>query len=87
MVAVLSSEDPKIYETLVANVLEVAHDIKDINITNDPSLTEFAAGARKLLSGIGRQQLKASPVLRQATADQAKNLIATFGKVSRKFAA
>lgn len=87
MVDTLKKPDKIIRESLVDNVRKVIAEIPGLNLTDDPELTRFATESEALLASLDTDSLRESPVVRQETADKGEFLLATFGSLSRKFAA
>lgn len=88
MVDTLKQPDKIIRESLVANVRNVIAEIPGLNLTDDSELARFASEAEALLASLDTESLRELPVVRQATADKAAAILATFGAVGlRKFAA
>lgn len=88
MVDVLTSDKPRIFETLVTNVKDVVDEIDGLNLSDDPALNTFALQAKDMLGSLTADDLRESKVVRQKVANAASSLIANFGKPGiRKFAA
>lgn len=86
MVKVLDGDKPIIHETLVENLRNAASNMDAINFTNDPKLNALAAGVAQMVEGLTKKDLKANPILRAAKVEEAKSLLASFGKPGlRKF--
>ncbi len=84
MVTVLSSDKPKIYETLIENVRGVIAEIPGLNLTDDSALARFAVEAERMLSTIDTDMLRSDPVVRKETADKAAEILSTFGVLGRR---
>ncbi len=88
MVDVLTSDKPRIFETLVTNVKEVVEEIDGLNLADDPALNQFAEQAKAMIGGLSADQLRDSKVIRDKVANAANAIISNFGKPGvRKFAA
>lgn len=88
MVEVLTSDKPRIFETLVTNVKDVVDEIDGLNLADDPALNQFAEQAKSMLGSLTADQLRDSKVMRQKTAIAANTILENFGKTGvRKFAA
>ena len=84
MVNVLSTDKPRIFESLVGNVREVIAEIPGLNLTDDIALAKFAREAEVMLTSITPEMLRDDKVLRQDTVDKAKAIITTFGVVGKR---
>lgn len=90
MVDVLTDDSPKIHESLVENVRKVVDEIPSLNLTDDPALAQFAGKVNEMLATLNaddlRQKNKEFKVVRRQVAQDAANLLATFGQVGiRRF--
>lgn len=91
MVDVLTDDESvKIHESLVENVRKVVGEIPSLNLSDDPMLTTFANKANELLENLKADDLRGKgaevKVVRKKVAQQANDLLATFGQVGiRKF--
>lgn len=91
MVDVLTDDETtKIHESLVENVRKVVEEIPSLNLSDDPTLTAFAANASKMLETLKADDLRGKKdevkVVRRKVAQDASNLLATFGQVGiRRF--
>lgn len=91
MVDVLTDADAtKIHESLVENVRKVVEEIPSLNLADDPTLSQFAANASKMLETLKADDLRGKgsevKVIRRQVAQNAANLLATFGQVGiRRF--
>jgi hypothetical protein len=93
MVDVLTDDDStKIHESLVDNVRKVIEEIPSLNLADDPILAQFARQAGEMLATLKTDDLrfnknKEFKVVRRKVAQQATDMLATFGQVGiRKFA-
>jgi hypothetical protein len=88
MVDVLTSDKPRIFETLVTNVKDVVDEIDGLNLADDPALNQFAEQAKSMIGNLTADHLRDSKVIRQKVANAANAIISNFGKPGvRKFAA
>lgn len=88
IVTVLSSDRPKVFESLLGNLHEMLELAPQFNtLTGDNQLTEFVNITKQTLAGITVESLRKDPAIRQVTVDAAKLLLGQFGQASgRKFA-
>lgn len=85
---VLSKPDPKIFETLIGNVKEIAGNLDLLNITGDAELATIRGQLHTLVDGVTSDSLKNSPAVRVQTAQAALSVVQEYaGKLgTRKFA-
>lgn len=88
IVTVLSSDRPKVFESLLGNLHEMLELAPQFNtLTGDNQLTEFVNITKQTLAGITVESLRKDPAIRQVTVDAAKLLLGQFGQATnRKFA-
>lgn len=76
---------PKFWDSLVGNVIEVADRIPALNFTGSDALSEAQAKLKKLTESLDPDMLRVDPLLRQTKSDEAKAIVESFGKFTRKF--
>lgn len=69
---------PKLFQSLLDNALEMVDGMEGINITGDPQLTECAARMRRVLSGVDIKSLRESDELRKSVQSQVKDMLGAF---------
>lgn len=70
----LNDKDPIIYNTLVSNLEELVDILPDLNITNDPKLTEMGTEIKQKLIIFTPGQLRKDKQVRNKTAKEAKDI-------------
>jgi hypothetical protein len=73
MATVLSKEKPKIFETLVTNIEGLCDNAGNLNVSNDPNITEIINQARNL-TAYSATDLRASAELRQFASAEAREV-------------
>ena len=87
VVTVFEKDKPKIYETLLGNLMDIVNVIPSYKeLCQDPELEQAAAKAKEVFSQITTEQLRSSEEARKTALFQAKELVATFTPFARKFA-
>lgn len=76
---------PKFWDSLVGNVVEVAHRIPAINFGGDTKLDEMRDALLKLTNDVNVEELRNNPLLREEKADEASKIVKAFGQFTRKF--
>lgn len=84
MVSVLSGEKPRIFESLVGHVNEAVASIESINLTDDPTLYEFANRTKGLLEQISVEDLRDDKLLRASVVKKSNAILETFGAVGKR---
>lgn len=84
IVDTLGKDSPKIYETLIGNVLSIVDIVPAYASQADPKLVELAAQAKAQLGNITTEQLRKSDDVRKETLQKAKDLVNAFQPFARK---
>ena len=71
----------RLHESLTENVVLMADAARRLNITRDPVVEQMADMAIALVTGVTKEDLKASPVMRTAKAKEAEDLAARMAKL------
>jgi len=88
IVEVFNKDKPKIYETLLGNLLEIVNVIPSYDaLTKDPKLQEAATKAKAVFTTMTTADLKKSEEARKLALSTAKDLIQNYTPYARKFAA
>ncbi len=86
IVETLSKDSPRIYESLIGNVLNIVDIVPAFAFDADPQLVELASKAKEQLQNITTDQLRKSDEVRKATLETAKTLVNGFMPFARKLA-
>jgi len=87
IVTVFEKDKPKIYDTLLGNLMSMVNLIPSYKeLCQDPELEAAAAKAKEVFSQMTTDDLRASDEARKAALFQAKDLIAKVTPFARKFA-
>lgn len=86
VVDTLGKEKPKIYESLIGNVLSICDLVPAFNLEKDPNLAALAEKAKAALSEVSAEDLRKSDEKRQEALKAAKELVAEFEPFARQFA-
>lgn len=70
----LNDKDPRIYNTLVSNLEELVDILPDLNLTNDPKLSEMCTEVKQKLIIFTPGQLRKDKRVRDKTAKDAKDI-------------
>lgn len=70
----LSDKDPKIFKTLVSNLEDLVDILPDLNVANDPKLTELCTDVKQKLIIFTPGQLKKDKKVRDKTAQEARDI-------------
>lgn len=84
IVNTLSKDKPKIYETMLGNVLSIVDLVPSFAFENDPKLLELAEEAKRQLGEITVESLRTSDEARKTTLEKAKALVNAFTPFARK---
>lgn len=83
----LGSKDAIFRDSLVDNVKDITALVPTLNLTNDAQMKAVAAQITKSFATLNPDTLRENKVMRKATADAAKAIVAKFGSFGgRKFA-
>jgi len=74
MVEVLSKDKPKIFKTLITNILDLTAILPDLNLTEDPKLEDLRIKIEDQLCEFSVTELKESPFLREKVAEKAEEI-------------
>lgn len=77
----LNDKDPIIYKTLVSNLEELVNILPDLNLANDPKLSELCLEVKQKLIVFTPGQLKKDKRARAKTAKDAKDIQAKMGAI------
>lgn len=87
VVTVFEKDKPKVYETLLGNLMQIVNVIPSYKeLCQDPELEQAAAAAKEVFGKITTEDLRSSEEARKQALFQAKELVAKFQPFARKFA-
>jgi len=81
----LSKDKPRLYDSMLGNVMAIVDMVPAFNLENDPKLAELAAVAKEKLGSITTEDLRKSDDVRKATLATATTIINSFTPFARKF--
>ena len=74
MVGVLNKDNPKIFKTLVSNIMDLTEILPDLNFIDDPKLEELRKEVQDKLCEVSIDELKESKYFRETIAGKAEEL-------------
>ena len=89
MVTVLSKEKPRIYSTLLPNMIEMARILPKMNIMEDPELDRLCRGIEARLVGVTTEEMRQDETVRADVANDAREILdvmAGYTGIGRKAA-
>lgn len=87
IVKVLSSDKPRIFDTLITKLTDILNLAPAFNLSGDQAMNQFVAETKAALASVSADDLRADPTIRASTCRKAEELLKKFGNLgNRKFA-